>query len=160
MTNVTHKFLCVYLFITLYMFRAHSAHHQGDKLHQYNLWQQSFYVGGLVVYRLEVAVYFQPAHNLATNIEWLLPEFVLIQFVSSARNMERVINKYIERNLCVTLVIYQESLHDARSTKCKITKPIVTFCNFAKAHKTNGDFKHCHDISVDFEGQGEGKCRF
>ena len=28
-------------------------------------------------------------------------------------------NKYIERNLCVTLVIYQESLHDARSTKCK-----------------------------------------
>ena len=35
--------------------------------------------------------------------------------------MYRVINKnkYIERNLCVTLVIYQESLHDARSTKCK-----------------------------------------
>jgi len=29
-------------------------------------------------------------------------------------------NKYIERNLCVTLVIYQESLHDARLTKCKI----------------------------------------
>ena len=29
-------------------------------------------------------------------------------------------NKYIERNLCVTLVIYQESLHDAWSTKCKI----------------------------------------
>jgi len=29
-------------------------------------------------------------------------------------------NKYIERNLCVTLVIYQESLRDARSTKCKI----------------------------------------
>ena len=28
--------------------------------------------------------------------------------------------RYIERNLCVTLVIYQESLHDARSTKCKI----------------------------------------
>ena len=28
-------------------------------------------------------------------------------------------NKYIERNLYVTLVIYQESLHDARSTKYK-----------------------------------------
>ena len=28
-------------------------------------------------------------------------------------------NKYIEKNLCITLVIYQESLHDARSTKCK-----------------------------------------
>jgi len=25
----------------------------------------------------------------------------------------------IERNVCVTLVIYQESLHDARSTKYK-----------------------------------------
>jgi hypothetical protein len=38
--------------------------------------------------------------------------------------MKRIINKnkYIERNLCVTLVIYQESLHDARSTKCKKEK--------------------------------------
>ena len=26
--------------------------------------------------------YFQPAHNSATNVEWLLPEVVLIQFVS------------------------------------------------------------------------------
>ena len=24
-----------------------------------------------------------------------------------------------EKNLCITLVIYQESLHDARSTECK-----------------------------------------
>ena len=29
------------------------------------------------------------------------------------------ISIYIEKNLCITLVIYQESLHDARSTKCK-----------------------------------------
>ena len=30
MTNVTHKFLSMYLFLflTLYMFRAHRAHHQ------------------------------------------------------------------------------------------------------------------------------------
>ena len=28
----------------------------------------------------------------------------------------------MQRNLCITLVIYQESLHDARSTKCKIKK--------------------------------------
>ena len=30
MTNVTHKFLSMYLFVflTLYMFRAHHAHHQ------------------------------------------------------------------------------------------------------------------------------------
>jgi hypothetical protein len=50
----------------------------------------------------------------------------LIQFVSpddehevleTCRELKK--NKYIERNLCVTLVIYQKSLHDARSTKCK-----------------------------------------
>jgi hypothetical protein len=28
MTNVTHKSLSMYLFLTLYMFRAHRAHHQ------------------------------------------------------------------------------------------------------------------------------------
>ena len=27
-------------------------------------------------------IFFQPAHISATNIEWLLPEAVLIQFVS------------------------------------------------------------------------------
>jgi hypothetical protein len=39
-----------------------------------------------------------------------------------ARNMSRVIyrKEYIEKNSCITLVIYQESLRDARSTKCKI----------------------------------------
>ena len=53
-------------------------------------------------------------------------QIVSIQFVSPDDEHEvletcRVINKnkYIERNLCVRLVIYQESLHDARSTKCK-----------------------------------------
>ena len=30
---------------------------------------------------------------------------------------ELLINKYIEKNLCVKLGNYQESLHDARSTK-------------------------------------------
>ena len=30
----------------------------------------------------EEEVFFQPAHISATNIEWLLPESVLIQFVS------------------------------------------------------------------------------
>jgi len=28
----------------------------------------------------------------------------------------------VGRRLCITLVIYQESLHDARSTKCKISQ--------------------------------------
>ena len=39
-----------------------------------------------------------------------------------ARNMWGVVNrnKHIEENLCITLVIHQESFHDARSTKCKI----------------------------------------
>jgi hypothetical protein len=36
-------------------------------------------------------------------------------------------NKHIEKNLCITLVVYQESLHDARSTKCKIPRfiPVI-----------------------------------
>jgi len=34
------------------------------------------------VCRLEEEVFFQPAHISATNIEWLLTEAVLIQFVS------------------------------------------------------------------------------
>jgi len=34
---VTHKFISVYLFLTLYMFRAHRAHQRRDKLCQYNL---------------------------------------------------------------------------------------------------------------------------
>ena len=34
--------------------------------------------------------------------------------------MYRTINKYIERNLCFKLDNYQESLHDARSTKRNI----------------------------------------
>jgi hypothetical protein len=41
-----------------------------------------------------------------------------------------------------------------------MTKLTVAFCNFANAPETNGDFKHCQNISADFGGQGEGKCRF
>jgi hypothetical protein len=74
-----------------------------------------------------LGVHSQPARDTATNTEWQLPEVVLTQFVSpddehavleTCRELDK--SKYIERNLCVTLVIYQESLHDARSTKCKI----------------------------------------
>jgi hypothetical protein len=59
--NVMHKFfsICLFLFITLYMFLTHSAHHQERQI-----------------------VFFQPAHISATNIEWLLPGAVLVQFVS------------------------------------------------------------------------------
>ena len=59
--------------------------------------------------------FFQPAHISATNIEWLLPGAVLIQFVSPDYEHDvlkkcRVINrnKYTEKNLCITLFIYQE----------------------------------------------------
>jgi hypothetical protein len=40
--------------------------------------------------------------------------------------MTNVTHKFhsIEMNLCITLVIYQESLHDARSTKYKISRPV------------------------------------
>jgi len=82
------------------MFRAHRAHRQ---------------------------VHSQHAHDTVTNTEWQLPEAVLTQFVSPDDEHDvletcrvKNKNKYIESNLCVTLVIYQESLHDARSTKYKI----------------------------------------
>jgi hypothetical protein len=60
-----------------------------------------------------------------------LPEAVLIQFVSPDDEhdvLETCIinrNKYIEKNLCITLFVYQESLHDARSTKCKMYKSCI-----------------------------------
>ena len=83
MTNVMHKFFSMYLFlfITLYMFRAHSAHHQD---------RQIVSIQPLVTVILcwwpscvQVGRFFQPVHISATNIEWLLPEAILTQFVSS-----------------------------------------------------------------------------
>ena len=57
------------------------------------------------------------AHDTASNIDWQLPEVILSQFVSPDDEhdvletcRELKIKKYIERNLCVTLVIYQELL--------------------------------------------------
>ena len=80
MTNVVHKFFSMYLFlfITLYMFRAHGAHHQERQIVSIQplvtviicWWPRCVQVGR------------SPAHISATNIEWLLPEAVLIQFVS------------------------------------------------------------------------------
>ena len=63
------------------MFRAHRAHLQERKIISLQLmvtiilfcWPSCVQVGSR---------HFQPAHNLATNIELLLPEVVLIQFVS------------------------------------------------------------------------------
>jgi hypothetical protein len=72
MTNVTHKFLSVYLFLflILYMFRAHRAHHQERQIVSIQplvavklcWWPCRAQVGRRVVY-------FQPAHDTATNKE-------------------------------------------------------------------------------------------
>jgi hypothetical protein len=67
----------LFLFLTLYMFRAHRAHHQEREIVSI---QPLVAVGGRVVGRSEVK--FQPAHNPATNTERQLPEVVLTQFVS------------------------------------------------------------------------------
>ena len=84
MKNVMFKFfsMCLFLFITLYMFRAHTAHHQERQILSIQplvtvilcWWPRRVQVGRKVFY--------QPAHISATNIERLLPEAVLIQFVS------------------------------------------------------------------------------
>jgi hypothetical protein len=66
--------------ITLYVFRAHSANHQERQIVSIQplvtvilcWWPRCVQVGRRV----------QPAHIPATNIEWLLQEAVLIQFVS------------------------------------------------------------------------------
>jgi hypothetical protein len=66
MTNVTHKLLSVYLFIflTLYIFRVHRAHHQERQIVSI---QPLVTVGGPVVCRSEV--HSQPAHDTVTDTE-------------------------------------------------------------------------------------------
>ena len=71
MTNVMHKFfsMCLFLFITLYMLRAHSAHHQERQIVSIQP-----LVTGFVCWWARCV---QDAH-----LSQLLPEAVLIQFVS------------------------------------------------------------------------------
>jgi hypothetical protein len=64
MTNVTHKSLSMYLFLTLYMFRAHRAHHQERQIASI---QPLVAVGGHVMCRLGGRS--QPAHDMATDTE-------------------------------------------------------------------------------------------
>jgi len=54
----------LFTFLTLYMFRAHRAHHQEREI-------MSIQLGN-----------FRAAHDTATDTKWQLPEFVLTQFVS------------------------------------------------------------------------------
>ena len=64
MTNVTHKFLSMYLFLflTLYMFRARHAHHQERQIVSIQL---LVIVGGRIMCRL--GVHSQPAHDTASD---------------------------------------------------------------------------------------------
>ena len=88
MTNVIHKFfsMCLFLFITIYTFRAQSVHHQERQI--------------------------VPIQPLVTVILCWWPRCVL------------------------HVVIYQESLHDARSTKCKKNrKNLLTLIHFYMLNK-------------------------
>jgi len=67
----------LFIFLTLYMFRAHHAHQQERQIVSL---QPLAAVGGRVVYRSEVN--FRPTHDTATDTEWQLPESVLTQFVT------------------------------------------------------------------------------
>jgi len=68
-----------------------------------------------------VVVFFPPSARFR-SLSVTLIQFVYPDDEHDVLETCRVINKnkYIERNLCVTLVIYQGSLHDGRSTKCRI----------------------------------------
>ena len=59
-------------------------------------------------------------HRMTVTSGWIDTICLSWWWARCARNVERGINrnKYIEKNLCITLVIYHESLHDALSTKC------------------------------------------
>ena len=70
MTNVTHKFLSMYLFLALYMFQAHCAHHQ--ERHCVNTTSGNCQ---------SVSVALSRAHDTATDTDWELPEVVLTRSV-------------------------------------------------------------------------------
>ena len=66
MTNVTHKFLsmCLFLFLTLYIFRAHPAHHQERQI--VSIQSQVTVTVCWWPCRWQVA---QAAHEMATNTQ-------------------------------------------------------------------------------------------
>ena len=122
-----HKFFSMYLFlfIILYMFRAHRAHHQE---------RQIVSIQPLVT----VILCWWPRHlhisqpptqsDSYQRLYWCNLSLLMMNTMCS-KHVEsyKLKNTYIERNSCVTLVIYQESLHDARSTKCKIKFQVFFF---------------------------------
>ena len=78
MTNVTHNFfMYLFVFFTLYMFRAHRAHHQERQIVSI----QPLVAVTVCRWPCRVQV-FRPANETATNTELQIPEVVLTQFVS------------------------------------------------------------------------------
>ena len=134
MTHVMHKFLSMYLFlfITLYMFQAHRAHHQERQILSIQplvtvilcWWPRC----GLVWRSLlPTCTHLGHQHRITVTRGCIDTIYLSWWRARCARNMWRVINrnKYIEKNLCITWVIYQESVYETRSIKCK--KPIPKF---------------------------------
>jgi len=127
MTNVTHKFLPMYLFLflTLHMFRAYHAYHQERQIVSIQplvtvtlcWWPCHVQVGS----SLPTCTLHSYQHTVTATRGCIDTICLSWWWARCARNMWRVKNKnkYMERNLCVTLVVYQESLDDAQLTKYK-----------------------------------------
>jgi len=117
-----HKFfsMCLFLFITLYMFRAHSAHHQEKQIVSI----QPLVTVILCWWPRCVQSLLPTCTHLShqprmTVIRGCIDTICLSRWcvLKTCRVINR--NKHIEKNLCITLVIYQESLHDARQQNVK-----------------------------------------
>ena len=122
-----HKFFSMYLFlfITLYIFRARRAHHQERQIVSI----QPLLTVILCWWPRYVHKSRPPAQSDSyQRLYWYNLSLLVINTVCSkhVESYKQKINN-IERNLCVTLVIYQESLHDARSKKCKKFKKYGTY---------------------------------
>ena len=116
MTNVMHKFFSMYLFvfITLHMFRAHRAHHQERQIVSIQplvtvilcWWPRCVQVRRSL---LLTCTHLGNQHRVTVTRGCIDTICLSWWWARCARNMWRVINtnKYIEKNLCITLVIYK-----------------------------------------------------
>ena len=116
MTNVMHKFFSMYLFllITLYMFRTRRVHHQERQFVSI----QSLVTVILCWWPRCVQVHLGHQNKMTVTRGCIETIYLSWWWARCARNMWGVINsnKYIKKNLCITLVIYQE----ARQVVCTV----------------------------------------
>ena len=110
MTNVMHKFYSMYLFlfINLYMFRAHRAHHQERQIVSI----QPLVTVTLCWWPCRVHTTRTPTQSDSYQRLYWCNFSLLMMSTRCSKHVEsyKQKNKHIERNLCVTLVIYQELL--------------------------------------------------